>query len=239
VRETVSVGERYLEIVENIAGAAKQAGRAPQEITLLAVTKFVDAARVREALELGVRDAGESRVQELTGKLPLFEEYGARVHLIGQLQTNKVKYVIGRVSTIQSVDRLNLAQEISREAVKNGVVQDVLAEVNIGCEEQKGGVVPDELFRFLEIISALPNLRIRGLMCIPPDVGEGDARRYFAHMRELFAKAEAFGLPNARLDMLSMGMSGDYRAAIAEGSNMVRIGTALFGPRQMFPGGKA
>lgn len=235
----MSVGERYLEIVENIAGAAKQAGRAPQEITLLAVTKFVDAARVREALELGVRDAGESRVQELTGKLPLFEEYGARVHLIGQLQTNKVKYVIGRVSTIQSVDRLNLAQEISREAVKNGVVQDVLAEVNIGCEEQKGGVVPDELFRFLEIISALPNLRIRGLMCIPPDVGEGDARRYFAHMRELFAKAEAFGLPNARLDMLSMGMSGDYRAAIAEGSNMVRIGTALFGPRQMFPGGKA
>lgn len=178
-------------------------------------------------------------MQELTGKLPLFEEYGARVHLIGQLQTNKVKYVIGRVSTIQSVDRLNLAQEISREAVKNGVVQDVLAEVNIGCEEQKGGVVPDELFRFLEIISALPNLRIRGLMCIPPDVGEGDARRYFAHMRELFAKAEAFGLPNARLDMLSMGMSGDYRAAIAEGSNMVRIGTALFGPRQMFPGGKA
>jgi pyridoxal phosphate enzyme (YggS family) len=239
VRETVSVGERYLEIVENIADAAKQAGRAPQEITLLAVTKFVDAARVREALELGVRDAGESRVQELTGKLPLFEEYGARVHLIGQLQTNKVKYVIGRVSTIQSVDRLNLAQEISREAVKNGVVQDVLAEVNIGCEEQKGGVVPDELFRFLEIISALPNLRIRGLMCIPPDVGEGDARRYFAHMRELFAKAEAFALPNARLDMLSMGMSGDYRAAIAEGSNMVRIGTALFGPRQMFPGGKA
>lgn len=235
----MSFGERYLEIVENIAGAAKQAGRAPQEITLLAVTKFVDAARVREALELGVRDAGESRVQELTGKLPLFEEYGARVHLIGQLQTNKVKYVIGKVSTIQSVDRLGLAQEISREAVKNGVVQDVLAEVNIGCEEQKGGVVPDELFRFLEIISALPNLRIRGLMCIPPDVGEGDARRYFAHMRELFVRAEALWLPNARLDTLSMGMSGDYRAAIAEGSNMVRIGTALFGPRQAFPGGKA
>lgn len=235
----MSFGERYLEIAESIAGAAKQAGRAPQEITLLAVTKFVDAARVREALELGVRDAGESRVKELAGKLPLFEEYGARVHLIGQLQTNKVKYVIGKVSTIQSVDRLGLAQEISREAVKIGVAQDVLAEVNIGCEEQKGGVVPDELFRFLEIISALPNLRIRGLMCIPPDVGEGDARRYFAHMRELFAKAEALGLPNARLDTLSMGMSGDYRAAIAEGSNMVRIGTALFGPRQTFPGGKA
>ena len=235
----MSIREQYLEVLDNIETAAKQAGRHPKEITLLAVTKFVEAARVQEALALGVKDAGESRVQELTGKLPLFEEYGARVHLIGQLQTNKVKYVIGKVSTIQSVDRLNLAQEISREAVNNSLAQDVLVEINVGCEAQKGGVVPDELFRFLEIISTLPGLRIRGLMCIPPDVGEEDASRYFARMRELFVAAQACGLPNAQMDKLSMGMSGDYRAAIAEGSNMVRIGTALFGQRPAFPGGKA
>lgn len=235
----MSIRENYLEIQENIARAAVGAGRKPEDVVLLAVTKFVDEARVREALDCGVADAGESRVQELVGKLPLFAEYGARVHLIGQLQTNKVKYVIGKVSTIQSVDRPGLAQEISREAVKNRLVQDVLVEVNIGCEEQKGGVMPDGLFPFLETISALPGVRLRGLMCIPPDVGEGEARRHFARMRELFDKASALGFPGARVDTLSMGMSGDYRAAVAEGSNMVRIGTALFGARRAFPGGGA
>lgn len=235
----MSIRDNYLEIKANIESTAKQAGRKPEDITLLAVTKFVDEARVREALELGVTDAGESRVQELRGKFPLFEKFGTHVHLIGQLQTNKVKYVIGKVATIQSVDRIDLAGEISREAVKHGVVQDVLVEVNIGGEEQKGGVDPGGLFRFFEEITALPGVCLRGLMCIPPAVGEEDARRYFARMQELFAKTEALKLPNAKVDMLSMGMSGDYRAAIAEGSNMVRIGTALFGARPAAPGGKA
>lgn len=233
----MSVRENLFEIRENIARAASEAGRRPEEITLVAVTKFVDAARIREALDCGVTDAGENRVQELTGKLSLFAEFGARVHLIGQLQTNKVKYVIGKSASIQSVDRSALAAEISREAVKKNVVQDVLVEINVGCEPQKGGVVPEALFQFLETVSVLPNVRLRGLMCIPPDVGEEDARRYFARMRELFHKAAALGLPGARVDTLSMGMSGDYRAAIAEGSNMVRIGTALFGPRRVTPGG--
>lgn len=235
----MSVAENYLAIKEDIALAAKSAGRRPEEIALVAVTKFVDEARIREALACGATHVGESRVQELMGKLPLFEEYGARVHLIGQLQTNKVKYVIGKISSIQSVDRPSLAEVISREAVKRNVTQDVLIEVNIGDEAQKGGVVPDELFRFLEGIAALPGVRVRGLMCIPPDVGEADARGHFARMRELFAKAEAFGLPNARVDTLSMGMSGDYRAAVAEGSNMVRVGTALFGQRPLQPDGRA
>ncbi len=225
--------------MDGIADAARKAGRAPEEITLVAVTKFVDEARVREALACGVTDVGESRVQEMTGKLPLFMEFGARAHLIGQLQTNKVKYVIGKAATVQSVDRPNLAREISREAEKKGVVQDVLVEVNVGREEQKGGADPEGLFPFLEMICALPGVRVRGLMCIPPAVGEEDARRYFAQMRELFLKAGALGLPNARMDMLSMGMSGDYRAAIAEGANMVRVGAALFGPRPLSPGGQA
>ncbi len=235
----MSVRENYFEIMDGIADAAGRAGRRPGEIALVAVTKFVDEARIREALDCGVTDAGESRVQELTGKLPLFGEYGARVHLIGQLQTNKVKYVIGKVASIQSVDRSALAAQISREAAKNNVVQDVLVEVNVGREPQKGGVMPEELFPFLETISALPNVRLRGLMCIPPDVGEGEVRGHFARMRELFDKAAALGLPGARVDTLSMGMSGDYRAAVAEGSNMVRVGTALFGQRQAAPGGGA
>lgn len=235
----MSIRENYFALRENIALAAREAGRRPEDITFVAITKFVDEARIREALASGALDVGESRVQEMMGKLLLFEECGARVHLIGQLQTNKVKYVIGKAASIQSVDRPSLAQVISREAVKRNFTQDVLVQVNIGCEAQKGGVMPDELFPFLEGIAALPGVRVRGLMCIPPAVGEGDARRHFARMRELFAQAEALGLPSMRMDMLSMGMSGDYRAAIAEGSNMVRIGAALFGARPVEPGGKA
>lgn len=234
----MSVAENHLAIKEDIELAAKAAGRRAEDITLVAVTKFVDEARIREALACGATHVGESRVQELTAKLPIFQDYGAHVHLIGQLQTNKVKYVIGKIASIQSVDRPNLAQVISGEAVKRNLTQDVLIEINIGAEAQKGGVVPDELFRFLEGIAALPGVRVRGLMCIPPDVGEEDVRRHFARMRELFAKVEALGLPNAKVDTLSMGMSGDYRVAIAEGSNMVRVGTALFGQRPLQPGGK-
>lgn len=234
----MSIRENYLEIMENIAVSAEKAGRRPEDVRLLAVTKFVPEERVREVLDAGARLAGESRVQELVGKLPLFAEYGAEVHLIGQLQLNKVKYVIGKVAVIQSVDRAELACEISRLAVKNGVVQDVTAEVNIGSEAQKGGIVPQELFPFLETVTALPGVRLRGLMCIPPAVGEEEVRRYFARMRELFEKAREL-FPESPVDILSMGMSGDYRTAIAEGSNTVRIGTALFGARPKPAGGKA
>lgn len=234
----MSIRENYLEIMENVASAAREAGRKPEDVRVLAVTKFVDEARVREALDAGARLAGESRVQELVGKLPMFAEYGTEVHLIGQLQTNKVKYIIGKVAVIQSVDRAELAQEISRLAVKNGTVQDIAVEVNIGSEQQKGGILPGELFPFIETITALPGVRFRGLMCIPPDVGEEEVRRYFARLRELYEKAREL-FAQCPIDILSMGMSGDYRTAIAEGSNMVRIGTALFGARQKTPGGKA
>ena len=235
----MSVRENYLEIEEGICEAAKSASRRREEITLLAVTKFVEWERIAEALDCGINSAGESRVQELTAKLPNFMERNVELHLIGQLQTNKVKYIIGKVKTIQSLDRFELAEEISRLAEKNGVVQDALVEVNIGEEEQKGGICPLELPEFLSKVSALPGVRVKGLMCIPPAVGEEDARPYFAGMRELFEKMGGLGLPNVSMETLSMGMSGDYRAAIAEGSTMVRIGTALFGARQKLPGGKA
>lgn len=150
--------------------------------------------------------------------------------MIGQLQTNKVKYVIGNASLIQSVDRLELAKEISRLAVKAGITQDVLAEVNIGGEAQKGGIAPDELKDLLSIISELPGIRVKGLMCVPPAVGE-EARRYFASMRRLFEDIASAGIPGVDMRELSMGMSGDYKSAIKEGATMVRVGTAIFGAR--------
>ena len=167
--------------------------------------------------------------------MPMFEEFGADVHFIGQLQTNKVKYIIGRVKTIQSVDRIELANEISRLAQKKNIVQDVLIEVNIGSEPQKGGAEPDKLNEFLSSISRLPGIRVDGLMCIPPAVDRENVRRYFAMMRELFEKAKGYDMPNVFMNTLSMGMSGDYRAAVAEGATMVRVGRALFGER-MRPG---
>ncbi len=160
------------------------------------------------------------------------------MHFIGQLQTNKVKYIIGRVKTIQSVDRIELANEISRLAQKKNIVQDVLIEVNIGSEPQKGGAEPDKLNEFLSSISRLPGIRVDGLMCIPPAVDGENVRRYFAMMRELFEKAKGYDMPNVFMNTLSMGMSGDYRAAVAEGATMVRVGRALFGER-MRPGPKA
>ena len=198
----------------------------------------MDEERIRLAHEAGANVFGESRAQELGEKMPMFEEFGADVHFIGQLQTNKVKYIIGRVKTIQSVDRIELANEISRLAQKKNIVQDVLIEVNIGSEPQKGGAEPDKLNEILSSISRLPGIRVDGLMCIPPAVDGENVRRYFAMMRELFEKAKGYDMPNVFMNTLSMGMSGDYRAAVAEGATMVRVGRALFGER-MRPGPKA
>ena len=210
-------------IRENMEKAAARAGRDVNTVKLIAVTKFVEEARISEALDCGVTAVGENRVQELTGKLEFFRARGAEVNLIGQLQTNKVKYIIGKVDMIQSVDRL---------AARAGVVQDVMIEVNIGGEAQKGGIGPDELPGFLEMISAMNGIRVKGLMCIPPAVGEDGARPYFAKMRALFETLGSNQLPNVSMEQLSMGMSGDYMAASAEGATMIRVGTALFGARQ-------
>lgn len=234
----MSIKENCEIIEQGIIESAAKAGRKRGEITLVAVTKFVEWARISEALDAGITDAGENRVQELVGKLPDFHGRGTNVHLIGQLQKNKVKYIIGNVKLIQSVDRLELAEEISRLAVKNNTVQNTLIEVNIGSEEQKGGVLTKDLPQLLEKISVLPGIAVKGLMCVPPAVGEEQARPYFAHMRSLFDSMRPVG-DNIAMETLSMGMSGDYRAAIAEGSTMVRIGSAIFGARPKPPVGKA
>lgn len=234
----MSVRENYEEIMANVQAAAEASGRKKENITLIAVSKFVDEGRIKEAIACGAKNFGESRAQELTAKLPMFEQAGSNVHFIGQLQTNKVKYVIGNVKTIQSVDRLELANEISRLAQKKGIVQQVLIEVNIGGEPQKGGAYAEGLEEFLTNISRLNGVFVKGLMCIPPAVDEADARRYFAKMKMLFDRMAGLGLPNVAMDELSMGMSGDYRAAIAEGATMVRVGSAIFGERRR-PGAEA
>lgn len=226
-----SIGERILQIREAIADCAMRAGRVPEEISLLAVTKFVDEARIMEAGNAGLHLVGENRVQEFVAKQPFFVQNGFMPHFIGQLQTNKVKYIIGQVGLIQSVDRINLAEEISRQAVAHQLVQDILLEVNIGEEPQKGGVFPQELDSVIEVISTLPGICVKGFMCVPPAVGESGSHVYFAKMRKLFDTYAATETERFKMEHLSMGMSGDYKAAIAEGTTMIRLGTAIFGAR--------
>ena len=227
----MNIAENFARVKENVAQAAVRSGRRPEDIELIVVTKFVDIARIDEAVKAGARSVGENRAQELTEKLEYFNSVGVVKNFIGQLQTNKVKYIVGNVSLIQSVDRLELAREISRRASAAGIVQDVLVEVNIGGEEQKGGAASDGAAEFIRIISAMPGIGVKGIMCVPPHVGEADVRKYFAQMRKLFEDIKKQELENVEMKHLSMGMSGDYTAAIEEGSNMVRVGTAIFGPR--------
>ncbi|MDY5179552.1 MAG: YggS family pyridoxal phosphate-dependent enzyme, partial [Eubacteriales bacterium] len=156
---------------------------------------------------------------------------GVRPHFIGALQTNKAKYVVGKAELIQSVDRLALAEEINRLAQKAGLVQPVLIEINIGGEEQKSGILPGELPELLKLVSDMRNLSVKGLMCVPPAGNEDETRYFFAKMRELFLAAGEFSFPNFAAEQLSMGMSGDYKAAVAEGATMLRIGSAIFGAR--------
>ena len=215
-----------------IAEAAEKSGRRPEDITLVAATKMNDAARVREAITAGIDVAGENRVQELLDKYEQGAYEGVPLHFIGNLQTNKVKYLIGKVALIQSVDSLKLAREIGRLAVRAGITQDILVEVNIGGEESKGGIAPDELPALLEEISQIDGVFTRGLMTIPPILGAAHKNtRYFEKMRELFIDIGAKKYDNTSMDFLSMGMSDDYYDAILCGANMVRVGTGIFGRR--------
>ncbi len=215
-----------------IAEAAEKSGRRPEDITLVAATKMNDAARVREAIAAGIDVAGENRVQELLDKYEQGAYEGVPLHFIGNLQTNKVKYLIGKVALIQSVDSLKLAREIGRLAVRAGITQDILVEVNIGGEESKGGIAPDELPALLEEISQIDGVFTRGLMTIPPILGAAHKNtRYFEKMRELFIDIGAKKYDNTSMDFLSMGMSDDYYDAILCGANMVRVGTGIFGRR--------
>lgn len=226
----VAVNLRAVE--ERIARACERAGRRRDEITLIAVSKTVDAARVNAALAAGVRVLGENRVQELLSKKPLLNLGGAEMHLIGHLQTNKVRQIVGQVNLIQSVDSLHLAQAIDRVSAERGLITDILLEVNIGGEASKSGVSPAELERFACDVSPLSHLRVRGLMCVPPPSDtSAEKRAFFSEMYKEFLDIKSKKLDNVNMSILSMGMSSDFEEAILEGSTMVRVGTALFGKR--------
>ena len=220
-------------VQERIAAAARAAGRDPGEISLCAATKVQTDDTIRAAIAGGVRLCGENRVQELTAHLEADAYAGAEVHFIGHLQTNKVRQVVGKVSLIHSVDSERLLRAIDAQADKLGVVQNILLEVNIAGEESKGGISPEELPRLAELAAGCPHVRLRGLMAIPPISSlPGANRRYFSEMRNLFVDIMKKMSDNQGvMDCLSMGMSADYEDAIAEGATLVRVGTALFGPR--------
>ena len=223
----MSIAEQVARVRERIEGAAD--GR---RVWLVAATKMNGPEAVREAVAAGVDACGENRVQEFLEKDALGAYAGAPKHFIGHLQRNKVNKLVGRVDLIQSVDSAELLELIDRRARALGVVQDVLIEISIAGEVQKSGVSPADLPALLETAGALGALRVRGLMCVPPILGPGGSnRRYFAEMRQLFIDNGGKKYANVSMDLLSMGMTDEYPEAIAEGANMVRVGTGIFGAR--------
>lgn len=217
---------------EKMAAAMRAAGRKDGSVFLCAACKTQSAQTVRASAQLDIDLFGENRVQELVDKLAA-GAYGKKpVHMIGHLQTNKVKYVVGHAALIHSVDSARLVDAIEKQAARLGVVQGILLEVNIGAEASKSGVRPAEVRALAEHAAAQPHVAVRGLMAIPPaETVPGQARRYFAQMKTLFDKLADAHIQRVSMDVLSMGMSADFESAILEGATLVRVGTAIFGAR--------
>ena len=224
--------ERVAQVRAEMERACRAAGRAPGEVLLCAASKTQNSETVRAAAALDIDLFGENRVQELCEKYAAGAYSGKPLHFIGHLQTNKVRQVVGRACMIESVGSHRLLECVAAEAQKQGIRQDILVEINIGAETSKSGIAPEELPGLLECAHALPSLRVRGLMSIPPAAdAPGASRPYFAQMRGLFERAQAAQGGNVSMEYLSMGMSADFADAILEGANLVRVGTALFGAR--------
>ena len=231
-QEQALLRDNIAHVKARAAEAAVRAGRRPEEITLVAATKMNSAERVRFAVENGITVCGENRVQELMEKYEQSAYGDADLQFIGTLQTNKVKYLIGKVSLIQSVGSLRLAQAINKEAAKRGIRQNVLLEVNIGKESAKSGFLPEELLEALEKMPGFGNLSVRGLMAIPPVAPhKGNNLYYFHEMHQLFIDISTKKYDNVSMACLSMGMTNDFEDAISCGSTMIRVGTAIFGAR--------
>lgn len=227
----MSIQENIAEIRRRIAVACAECGRDPKEITLVGASKMNDAAACREAIAAGIDVLGENRVQEMTEKLAQGAYEGAPLHFIGHLQRNKVKQVVGKAALIQSVGSLPLLEAVEKEAEKQGIVQDILLEVNIGGEEAKSGFAPAELTSAAEAALQMAHIRARGLMTIPPADSDRETNmRYFQEIGALFVDINEKMFHN-ELKCLSMGMSGDFEDAIRSGATMVRVGTAIFGAR--------
>ena len=223
--------ENLNQVEENIVNACKKAGRERNEVTLIAVSKTKPIEMLQEVYDAGVREFGENKVQEMCDKMEVLPK-DIRWNMIGHLQTNKVKYLIGKTSLIHSVDSLHLAEEIEKQAAKKNVLVDILVEVNIANEASKFGTTKEDAIRLVREISRLSHLRIKGLMTIAPMVeNPEDNRLYFRQIKELSVDIESQNIDNVSMKVMSMGMTGDYMVAIEEGATMVRVGTGIFGER--------
>ncbi|OAT81782.1 YggS family pyridoxal phosphate-dependent enzyme [Desulfotomaculum copahuensis] len=226
-----SIGENLRHVKETAAAAARRAGRDPARVQLVVVTKTVAPDRIAEALAAGATACGENRVQELLAKQPELPS-GVQWHLIGHLQTNKVKLIAGRVQLIHSLDSLHLAREIGRRAVEKGWVAPVLVQVNVAGDPAKYGLPPGEVAGFLQECLLIEGLQVRGLMTIPPLASRAEESRPVFRALRLLAEELRQKMPSLPLELLSMGMSSDYAVAVEEGATLIRVGTAIFGPRE-------
>ena len=227
----IMIRENLKTVEENICRACEKAGRDRSEVTLIAVSKTKPIEDLMEAYDAGIRVFGENKVQELCDKM---EKMPGDIHwhMIGHLQKNKVKYIAGKVDLIHSVDSMELAEEINKRAEKAGRVQDVLIEINIGDEDTKFGVKKEEVADLYVNMCKLPYVNIRGIMCIAPNVVDPESnRQHFVNMRKVFVDIMNIMSNNSRVDVMSMGMTGDYQVAVEEGATMVRVGTGIFGAR--------
>ena len=229
----MSVAENLKTIRERVDAACERAGRRPEEVALIAVSKTKPLSMLQEAYEAGARDFGENKVQEILEKYPEMPE-DARFHMIGHLQTNKVKQVVGKAVLIQSVDSLHLAEQIEQEAAKRDLTADILLEVNVAREESKFGLMLEEVIPLLEEVKNLPHVRVRGLMTIAPNVENPEEnRKHFKKLYQLYVDIKSKNIDNGTMSVLSMGMTGDFEVAVEEGATMIRVGTGIFGSRQI------
>ena len=229
--QSMELAQNYKTVKENVTKACEQAGRSEQEVTLLAVSKTKPVDMLMDVYRAGARDFGENKVQELVDKIPQMPS-DVRWHMIGHLQRNKVKYIVDKVYLIHSVDSLRLAEEISREAVKKQGEVNILIEVNVAQEESKFGTTVEETATLIREIATLPGIHIRGLMTIAPFVEDPEENRgYFQKLRQLAVDIGNKNIDNISMNILSMGMTGDYMVATQEGATIVRVGTGIFGER--------
>lgn len=230
--EHSDVAENVAAIRDKIRRACEAAGRDESQVSLMAVTKTVEPQRVNAAIAAGVHLLGENKAQELVEKYDDYDKSGASIHFIGHLQSNKVRQIIDKVDMIQSLDSESLAKEINRQCEKIGRDMDCLIEVNIGKEDSKSGIYVEDIWKFMEKISVYSHINIKGIMSIPPiSVNDKEKEYYFSQMYKLFIDMKEKTLDNTHIEVLSMGMSDDFELAIKHGSNLIRIGTSLFGHR--------
>ena len=225
------ITENLEQVRKNIEEACRAVNRDPGEVTLISVSKTKPVSMLQEAYDAGSRDFGENKVQEIMDKYPQLPS-DIRWHMIGHLQRNKVKYIVGQVALIHSVDSYRLAEEINIQAKKKNIIVPILVEVNIAHEESKFGISEEDAIQLVEEIAELENVRIKGLMTIAPYVENAeDNRLYFRKIKDLSVDIAAKNIDNVSMEILSMGMTGDYEVAIEEGATMVRVGTGIFGAR--------